>query len=77
MNNTDDLEVRRLADTTTTVEVVRYGIDAAGLPHVTATDVDVTAAGASFTITDSVTLALWPCTPGFWAVTRSVTCSLG
>jgi UDP-N-acetylmuramoyl-tripeptide--D-alanyl-D-alanine ligase len=51
--NTDDPEVRRLADATTNVDVVRYGIDAAGLPHITATDVDVTATGASFEITDT------------------------
>jgi UDP-N-acetylmuramoyl-tripeptide--D-alanyl-D-alanine ligase len=51
--NSDDLEVRALADDTTDVVVVRYGIDAAGAPDITATDVDVTAHGASFVITDT------------------------
>jgi UDP-N-acetylmuramoyl-tripeptide--D-alanyl-D-alanine ligase len=51
--NGDDPEVRRLADATKEVDVVRYGIDAVGAPHITATDVDVTATGASFVIADT------------------------
>ncbi|MDP9234996.1 MAG: UDP-N-acetylmuramoyl-tripeptide--D-alanyl-D-alanine ligase [Actinomycetota bacterium] len=51
--NCDDPEVRTLADATTAVDVVRYGIDAAGEPHITATDVNVSATGASFVITDT------------------------
>jgi UDP-N-acetylmuramoyl-tripeptide--D-alanyl-D-alanine ligase len=51
--NGDDPEVRTLADATTDVDVVRYGIDAAGEPHITATDLNVSATGASFVITDT------------------------
>ena len=55
--NVDDVEVRRLADDTKRVEVVRYGIEAAGRPDVTATDVEVTPRGTRFTILDTRTRA--------------------
>ncbi len=48
--NVDDLEVRTLADTTTDVRLVRYGLDAAGRPDVTARDVETTSSGTSFTL---------------------------
>jgi UDP-N-acetylmuramoyl-tripeptide--D-alanyl-D-alanine ligase len=50
--NVDDPEVRMLADRTGGVRVVRYGLDPSGDPAVTATDVEVTPAGTSFTIVD-------------------------
>jgi UDP-N-acetylmuramoyl-tripeptide--D-alanyl-D-alanine ligase len=50
--NADDLEVRKLADATTHVGVVRYGLDPAGNPDVTAEGVSVTAEGTSFTVVD-------------------------
>ncbi len=46
--NTDDERVRRLADTTTQQKVIRYGIDPAGKPDVTATDIRVTGEGTTF-----------------------------
>jgi UDP-N-acetylmuramoyl-tripeptide--D-alanyl-D-alanine ligase len=51
--NVDDPQVRALADSTTRPSVVRYGIDPAAAPDVTATSVQVTAAGAAFSITDT------------------------
>jgi UDP-N-acetylmuramoyl-tripeptide--D-alanyl-D-alanine ligase len=51
--NADDLEVRKLADDTSTVEVVRYGLDAAGRPHVTARSVAFDNRGMNITILDS------------------------
>ena len=53
--NVDDPEVRKLADRTTNVPVVRYGIDAEGRPDVTARDIAVTSEGTSFTIVDNRT----------------------
>ena len=53
--NVDDPEVRALADRTTNVRVVRYGIEPAGDPHVTATDISVGHDGTSFTATDTRT----------------------
>ena len=51
--NVDDPEVRKLADATDRVAVVRYGIDGSGAPDVTATDVEVTHAGTSFKVVDT------------------------
>jgi UDP-N-acetylmuramoyl-tripeptide--D-alanyl-D-alanine ligase len=48
--NVDDERVRRLADSTTHVPVVRYGIDASGRPDVTARDVQTTPDGTKFTL---------------------------
>ncbi len=48
--NVDDPEVRKLADVTTDVRLVRYGLDPAGRPDVTARDVEVTSEGTSFTV---------------------------
>lgn len=50
--NSDDLEVRKLADGTEHVRVVRFGLDAAGAPDVTATGVEVHARGTRFTVVD-------------------------
>jgi UDP-N-acetylmuramoyl-tripeptide--D-alanyl-D-alanine ligase len=50
--NVDDPDVRSLADATTHVEVVRYGIDATGSPHVTALDVEVTDSGTRFRVVE-------------------------
>lgn len=49
--NVDDPEVRSLADETSRVGVVRYGIDAAGRPDVTASDIAYSSSGTSFTVT--------------------------
>jgi UDP-N-acetylmuramoyl-tripeptide--D-alanyl-D-alanine ligase len=51
--NVDDPTVRELADLTTRVRVVRYGIEPAGRPDITATDVDVTPNGTTMTIRDT------------------------
>lgn len=48
--NVDDLEVRTLADQTTDVRLVRYGLDPAGRPDVTAHSVTTTTTGTSFTV---------------------------
>ena len=53
--NVDDPTVRELADSTTQVRVVRYGIDPEGEPDVTARDIEVTAAGTELTISDGRT----------------------
>jgi UDP-N-acetylmuramoyl-tripeptide--D-alanyl-D-alanine ligase len=50
--NVDDLEVRKLADATTSVRVVRYGLDPAGEPDLTGIDVRVSPEGTEFTIVD-------------------------
>jgi UDP-N-acetylmuramoyl-tripeptide--D-alanyl-D-alanine ligase len=50
--NVDDPEVRKLADATTAVEVVRYGLDPEGKPDVTARDVATTVDGTSLTVVD-------------------------
>ena len=51
--NVDDLEVRTLADMTSGVTVIRYGLDASGSPDVTATDVETTSDGTSLTLVDT------------------------
>ena len=60
--NVDDPEVRALADGTGHVPVVRYGIDPSGRPDVTASDIEVTGAGTSFTIVHEATGAAVPVT---------------
>ncbi|MDQ4143142.1 MAG: UDP-N-acetylmuramoyl-tripeptide--D-alanyl-D-alanine ligase [Actinomycetota bacterium] len=50
--NVDDREVRRLADKTAHVRVVRYGVDPSGDPDITAVAVDLTREGTSFTVED-------------------------
>jgi UDP-N-acetylmuramoyl-tripeptide--D-alanyl-D-alanine ligase len=50
--NVDDLEVRKLADATTAVRVVRYGLEPTGEPDVTGADVTVSPEGTEFTIVD-------------------------
>jgi UDP-N-acetylmuramoyl-tripeptide--D-alanyl-D-alanine ligase len=51
--NVDDIEVRKLADATSKVSVVRYGADPSGRPHITATDLHVSTSGAAFAISDT------------------------
>jgi UDP-N-acetylmuramoyl-tripeptide--D-alanyl-D-alanine ligase len=51
--NTDDLNVRALADRTTGVPVIRYGLDRAGEPDVTATDHSYSSEGTTATIVDA------------------------
>ncbi|MGH2746608.1 MAG: UDP-N-acetylmuramoyl-tripeptide--D-alanyl-D-alanine ligase [Actinomycetota bacterium] len=53
--NCDDPEVRALADATTQVEVVRFGLDPSGSPDVTASGVEVGPEGSSFTIVERAT----------------------
>jgi UDP-N-acetylmuramoyl-tripeptide--D-alanyl-D-alanine ligase len=48
--NVDDPKVRALADDTSYVSVVRYGLDPLGRPDVTAIDTEMTATSTSFTI---------------------------
>ncbi|MDQ3985749.1 MAG: UDP-N-acetylmuramoyl-tripeptide--D-alanyl-D-alanine ligase [Actinomycetota bacterium] len=48
--NTDDAEVRALADRTEGVGLRRYGLRPEGYPDVTATDVEITSSGTRFTI---------------------------
>jgi UDP-N-acetylmuramoyl-tripeptide--D-alanyl-D-alanine ligase len=48
--NVDDPRVRKLADETEHVRVLRYGIDPGGRPDVTALDPQTTAEGTSFTL---------------------------
>ena len=48
--NTDDEEVRKLADSTTGVRLIRYGLDPSGRPDVTARDVEVTRRGTTLTV---------------------------
>lgn len=51
--NTDDLNVRALADRTTGVPVIRYGLDRAGEPNVTAKDHRYSPDGTTATIVDA------------------------
>ena len=51
--NTDDLNVRELADRTTGVPVIRYGLDRSGEPNVTATEHSYSAEGTAATIVDA------------------------
>lgn len=48
--NVDDPEVRKLADKTTDVRLLRYGLDPQGRPDVTARDVQISGEGTSFTL---------------------------
>ena len=48
--NTDDREVRQLADKTVGPKLIRYGLDAEGRPDVTARDVQVTSQGTTMTV---------------------------
>lgn len=48
--NVDDQEVRALAEQTSDVQVVRYGIDGSGRPDVTASGLEVTSSGTSFIV---------------------------
>ncbi|MDQ4065917.1 MAG: UDP-N-acetylmuramoyl-tripeptide--D-alanyl-D-alanine ligase [Actinomycetota bacterium] len=56
--NTDDLEVRRLADATTDVRVVRYGMDPTGSPEITARDHSYGPHGTTMTIVDDTGASL-------------------
>jgi UDP-N-acetylmuramoyl-tripeptide--D-alanyl-D-alanine ligase len=49
--NTDDEEVRKLADETSGVRLIRYGLDPEGRPDVTARDVEITSQGTALTVT--------------------------
>lgn len=51
--NTDDLNVRALADKTTGVQVIRYGLDPSGEPDVTARDHRYSPDGTTATIVDA------------------------
>jgi UDP-N-acetylmuramoyl-tripeptide--D-alanyl-D-alanine ligase len=53
--NTDNPEVRALADDTQRVKVIRYGLEADGGPHLTARDIEITPDGTAFTIFDTRT----------------------
>jgi UDP-N-acetylmuramoyl-tripeptide--D-alanyl-D-alanine ligase len=50
--NTDDPEVRSLADRTDRVRVVRFGLDPGGRPDVSAAGVSVDSSGSTFTVVD-------------------------
>ncbi|HEV2756257.1 MAG TPA: UDP-N-acetylmuramoyl-tripeptide--D-alanyl-D-alanine ligase [Actinomycetota bacterium] len=50
--NSDDATIRGLGDELAGVEVVRYGLDPAGAPDVTAKDVEVTREGTRMTVVD-------------------------
>jgi UDP-N-acetylmuramoyl-tripeptide--D-alanyl-D-alanine ligase len=50
--NVDDTDVRALADATSSVTVVRYGLEPDGVPDVTATDVRVGPEGTTLTVVD-------------------------
>jgi UDP-N-acetylmuramoyl-tripeptide--D-alanyl-D-alanine ligase len=50
--NVDDEVVRDLADSTTSVKVVRYGLNPSGSPHVTATGIETSVEGTRFTLRD-------------------------
>jgi UDP-N-acetylmuramoyl-tripeptide--D-alanyl-D-alanine ligase len=50
--NVDDPDVRSLANATTRVTVVRYGLDPAGAPDVTAQTLATDSSGSSFTLLD-------------------------
>ncbi|MGH2826320.1 MAG: UDP-N-acetylmuramoyl-tripeptide--D-alanyl-D-alanine ligase [Actinomycetota bacterium] len=51
--NTDDPEVRALADDTKRVKVIRYGLDPEGAPHVSAHGIETTLEGTSFRVVDT------------------------
>jgi UDP-N-acetylmuramoyl-tripeptide--D-alanyl-D-alanine ligase len=51
--NVDDPEVRKLADGTSGVEVVRYGLDEVGAPHIGARSVTYDASGMTLAIVDN------------------------
>lgn len=51
--NVDDEEIRRLAERTGCVDVVRYGLDPSGSPDVTASGIEVTPTGTAFTVLDT------------------------
>ena len=51
--NTDDPEVRALADETKRVKVIRYGLDPQGAPHVSAHGIETTSEGTSFRVVDT------------------------
>jgi UDP-N-acetylmuramoyl-tripeptide--D-alanyl-D-alanine ligase len=51
--NVDDPRVGELADATTGVEVVRYGLRAEGGPHLTAAEVSISRSGTRFTLVDT------------------------
>jgi UDP-N-acetylmuramoyl-tripeptide--D-alanyl-D-alanine ligase len=53
--NTDNPDVRALADDTQSAKVIRYGLEADGRPHLTARDIETTPEGTSFTIVDTRT----------------------
>jgi UDP-N-acetylmuramoyl-tripeptide--D-alanyl-D-alanine ligase len=53
--NCDDLEVRALADATTRVKVVRFGLESTGSLDITATGVEIGPEGSSFTIVERTT----------------------
>jgi UDP-N-acetylmuramoyl-tripeptide--D-alanyl-D-alanine ligase len=53
--NTDDAEVRMLADGTDRIPVVRYGLEPAGRPDLTAADVSASPSGTTFTLVDNRT----------------------
>lgn len=53
--NCDDPEVRALAEATTMVDVVRFGLDPSGSPDITATGVEVGPEGSSFTLVERAT----------------------
>jgi UDP-N-acetylmuramoyl-tripeptide--D-alanyl-D-alanine ligase len=58
--NVDDAGVRAIADATSGVTVIRYGIDDDGRPDVTARDLLVTESGTAMTIVDRRTGARLP-----------------
>src|SRR5680860_519075 len=53
--NTDNPDVRALAEETQRVKIIRYGLEAEGGPHVSARDIEITPDGTSFTIVDTRT----------------------
>ena len=53
--NTDNPEVRLLADDTQRVKVIRYGLEADGGPDLTASDIEITPEGTSFAVVDTRT----------------------
>lgn len=52
--NVDDIRVRRLADQTHHVPVMRYGVDPQAMPDVTAGDVTISSDGTSFVLTEKI-----------------------
>ncbi|MGH2807213.1 MAG: Mur ligase family protein [Actinomycetota bacterium] len=51
--NVDNLDIRKLADETRRVTVVRYGLDEAGAPDITCRNVRVSSSGTAFEIVDT------------------------